>query len=99
VYDNEGQFCFQFDFHTGDYDKDEEAQQKIVDILNDKITEKITAKMEIINGYQIYVNDNPFITIRGWGHLTGIGALHLDHDVAMKIQDDFALWIVNKLKK
>ena len=84
-----------FDFDSCPY----EIKREVIDILNDKTDKKITAKMEIINGYQIYVNDNPFITIRGWGHLTGIGALHLDHDVAMKIQDDFALWIVNKLKK
>ena len=45
------------------------------------------------------MEDNPFIMIRGWGHLTGMCALHLDHDVARKIQDDFAKWIVDKLKK
>lgn len=99
VYDSAGDFCFQFTFKTGDYDKDEEIQQKIIDILNDKIDKRITSKLEIVDGYKIYAWDNPFIMVRGWGHLTGLSALHLDHDVAKKIQDDFAMWILNKLTK
>ena len=45
------------------------------------------------------MEDKPFIMIRGWGRLTGMCAFHLDHDVARKIQDDFAEWILNKLTK
>ena len=99
VYDARGNFCFQFDFNSGDYKKDEEVQQKIIDILNDKTDKKIVKKLEIVDGYKIYMEDKPFITIRGWGRLTGMCAFHLDHDVARKIQDDFAKWIVDKLTK
>lgn len=99
AYDAQGDFCFQFTFDTGDYEKDEKVQQKIIDILNDKTDKKIIKKLKIVDGYKIYMEDNPFIMIRGWGHLTGIGGLHLDHELAMKIQDDFALWILNKLTK
>lgn len=45
------------------------------------------------------MEDKPFIMIRGWGRLTSIFGFHLDHDVARKIQDDFAEWILNKLTK
>lgn len=101
VYDAEGDFCFRFTFESGDYDKDEEKQQTIIDILNDKTNRKLTNKLEIVDGYKIYMDGSPFIMIRGWGRLTGLGAggLWLDHDVARKIQDDFAKWIVDKLKK
>lgn len=37
--------------------------------------------------------------IRGWGHLTGCGALNLPDHEAAKIQDDFGEWIVKKLKQ
>lgn len=99
VYDARGNFCFQFDFSSGDYKKDEEVQQKIIDILNDKTDKKIIKKLKIVDGYKIYMEDKPFIMIRGWGRLTGMCAFHLDHDVARKIQDNFAIWILNKLTK
>lgn len=37
--------------------------------------------------------------IRGWGHLTGCGALNLPPEEAIEIQDDFGEWIVKKLKQ
>ena len=39
----------------------------------------------------------PVMMIRGWGHLTGCGALNLPDDVAAKIQDDFGNFIVETL--
>lgn len=101
VYDARGNFCFQFDFSSGDYKKDEEVQQKIIDILNDKTDKKIIKKLKIVDGYKIYMDGNPFITVRWWGYLTGhgAGALWLDHNLAKEIQDDFAIWIVDKLTK
>ena len=37
--------------------------------------------------------------IRGWGHLTGTGGLHLSESAAAKIQDDFGQYIVETLNK
>lgn len=37
--------------------------------------------------------------IRGWGHLTGTGGLHLKDEDAAKIQDDFGQYIVETLNK
>ena len=36
-------------------------------------------------------------TIRGWGHLTSPGGLHLTGNEAAKIQDDFATYILERL--
>ena len=100
VYGNEDQFCFMFDFDSWNYEKDIGIKREVIDILNDKTDKKITAKLEIVDGYKIYMNDKPFITIRGWGYLTECGGgLCLDPDVAKKIQDDFVKWIVDKLTK
>lgn len=37
--------------------------------------------------------------IRGWGHLTGTGGLHLKDEDAAKIQDAFGQYIVETLNK
>lgn len=39
------------------------------------------------------------ILIRGWGHLTGTGGLHLPEKEATKIQDNFGNWIAETLNK
>ena len=36
-------------------------------------------------------------TIRGWGHLTSPGGLHLTGNEAAKIQDDFGAYILERL--
>ncbi len=43
------------------------------------------------------LNGKPFMCIRGWGHLTGIGGLNLDAEIAEQIQDDLAKYILEKL--
>lgn len=47
----------------------------------------------------VSINRANIIRIRGWGHLTGCGALNLPSEKAAKIQDDFGEWIVKKLKQ
>jgi len=37
--------------------------------------------------------------IRGWGHLTGIGGLHLPQEEAARLQDEFEQYIVETLNK
>ena len=41
--------------------------------------------------------DDPFILIRGWGNLTGVGAHNLPAKEAAKIQDNLRDWIMWKL--
>ena len=41
---------------------------------------------------------NPILLMRGWGYLTGTGALHLKPEQARKIQLDFMKWAVRKFK-
>jgi len=40
-----------------------------------------------------------FICIRGWGYLTGTGGLKLSSDVAIRMQDEFANYIIEMLTK
>ncbi|MCK9416529.1 hypothetical protein M0Q97_07730 [Candidatus Dojkabacteria bacterium] len=81
----------------------EESQQKIVELLNNP-TIKFEPKTHLNLRFDednaiIYQDDKEFIIIRGWGHLTGCGALNLDGQTATKIQNEFAYYIVETLNK
>lgn len=39
------------------------------------------------------------LLVRGWGHLVGLGALHLPEEEAARIQDEFLEYCVNQLNK
>ena len=41
--------------------------------------------------------EHKILRVRGWGMLTGVGGYHLDANVAVKIQDEFAEYCVNRL--
>jgi len=45
----------------------------------------------------ILYNHQEILLIRGWGRLTGRGGLNLPEEEAIKIQDDFAEWIIETL--
>lgn len=50
------------------------------------------------DGY-VSIDGINIMVLRGWGHLTGRGALNLSPEEAIEIQDDFGEWIVKKLKQ
>jgi len=41
----------------------------------------------------------PFLMVRGWGHLVGVGGLHLSTDEAIQTQKDFFDFVTKKLKR
>lgn len=91
-------FALPFLYPNG-YTISEENQQKVVDCINGKIIlSKDITDFSILNG-TIYYKDKVFIVTRGWGYLTGTGGLHLKEEDAIKIQDDFAAYIVEQLTK
>lgn len=99
-----------FDFSNSFYDKDsfmitESSQEKIIKVINGASAEIQTdLKLDYsANEAIIYTRANgrkqQFIVIRGWGHLIGTGGLNLPEEDAIKIQDDFAAYIIEKLSK
>ena len=40
---------------------------------------------------------SPVLMVRGWGHLTGSGAMRLDSDTAKRLQGELIDYCVNKL--
>lgn len=95
VYDKNSNFIFQFEFRNKD------VEDTVIAILNEELLEYKKQEISHENG-EIYVTvageKKPFILIRGWGNLTGVGAYNLDSKYAAKIQDTLAEYIVEKLK-
>lgn len=83
---------------VGYRDSDFVYLQKLLDIINGDTNEVVKDAEYIVDEGHIRVDGEPVFLLRGWGHLTGVGALNLDSKTAAKIQDDFAEWVVNKLK-
>lgn len=77
----------------------EELAKQIVETLNgsDDYTFDFSWSIDPEDPTIIKMDDEPCMCIRGWGELTGTGALHLPSDQAAKIQDDFRDYIINRL--
>ena len=78
--------------------KDLESVRKLIDILNGDSDKKVMNQVSYKGG-RIIIDGIPVFLIRGWGQLTGCGALNLPYTQAKEIQDDFGKWIVKRLKK
>lgn len=112
VYDAKDNFVFQFETKYNRngtstveggrqiLDKPRQQQVDVIFSLNSldpdpmKCLSLATPSVDVI---QIYNDGEPFITIRGWGNLTGIGGYNFSNEKAMKIQDDFKVWLMYRL--
>lgn len=83
--------------NASDYDNSDEMMNKLADILNGKRT-PVGSKEYTYSAPEILLDGKPLFVVRGWGHLTGQGALNLDRKMAADIQDKFAQWVISKLK-
>lgn len=75
----------------------EEIITELLAIINGESNKKVHQDVTYDDGF-IKIAGCPIFLLRGWGHLTGCGALNLPAEKAAKIQDDFGNWVVNKLK-
>lgn len=82
--------------------------------IDDRDLTEIYEIVNAINGYgpgtfnaSINPNHNDIIQIdgidklliRGWGNLTGQGSYNLSNEDAIRVQNDFAKWIVEQLRR
>ena len=92
IYDQKGNFVFQFLIDN------EEMEKKLLDVINGK---KNLTNLDLVfkheKGLIVDKTGNEVILIRGWGNLTGIGAMNLSVEEASNIQDTFANFIVERL--
>ena len=92
IYDKKGNFVFQFLIDN------EEMEKKLLDVINGK---KNLTNLDLVfkheQGQVVDKSGLPIILIRGWGNLTGTGAMNLSVEEASNIQDTFADFIVERL--
>lgn len=83
-------------------------------LYKDEDTSEIIAIVDAINGYGpgcfnasinpehndvIQIDGVDKLLIRGWGNLTAPGCHNLNNEEAIKVQDNFAKWIVEQLRR
>jgi hypothetical protein len=74
-------------------------QQKVVDLINGKYKDSSDKSFTYDKEQGVILCEGKeFIIIRGWGYLTGGGGLSLEAEKASKIQDDFAEFIISRIK-
>lgn len=73
-------------------------KNRIIDLLNGEDEAVPFLRVEIDNDY-IVINGSPALLVRGWGRLTGCGALRLEASKAKAIQKEFLEWTLQQLKK
>jgi len=78
--------------------KAQDELANIIKLLNGEGGEKYDKKDVVVDKAELYIKGN-FILVRGWGELTGVGALALPIDKASKIQNGFIDWIVKTITK
>ena len=89
IFDSNNQVMFDI------LDDNEQKIDMIIDCLNDKSEYKFANAS--INGENIDIDNKPTLSVRGWGYLTGTGALGLSNEDAIEIQKNMLEFIKNKL--
>lgn len=95
-------YCENSNIHAFDFvNITETKKRKIINILNGgrETLKKFNPNL-LKNTYDSFITykGERFISIRGWGKLTGVGGCNLEEEIACKVQDDFADWIIQKIK-
>lgn len=94
VYDSDWNMVFTTDFH----DDDIHVANNIAALLNDDPSATKMHNLEVKQGCDLYQDGKLLGFFRGWGHLTGCGALNLPVKRATEIQDEFIKWCLTKLQ-
>lgn len=72
--------------------------KRVCKVLNGEIKADFPHKFEVAKDRTaILYNGELVFFVRGWGHLTGCGALNLNPKLAANIQDDFIAHVVKTL--
>ena len=69
--------------------------QRTCDILNGNVEPSNAVELSY-DAPTILLKGEPFLVVRGWGRLKSDG---VSPDDAIKIQDEFAAWVIDKLTK
>jgi len=82
---------------TFNFGMNKDDKSKIIDIING--IDDNTIKDINFKGCDFYQDKEYIFCVRGWGYLTGCGALNYSEEKAIKIQDNFIKYINDRLDK
>lgn len=74
-------------------------REKFVRIVNGADEKMETQVKFTYKDGTIYYDDLALIWIRGWGHLIGVGGMHLSPKTAERLQDEFGNFIIERITK
>ena len=72
---------------------------EIVNATNGYRPGKFNASINPNHNDIIQIDGIDKLLIRGWGNLTGQGSYNLSNEDAIRVQNDFAKWIVEQLRR
>lgn len=79
-----------------EWECDDVMVQYIVDVVNGKKESDFVPEWTA-DGCEVRFEGKYAFLVRGWGYLTGCGALNLSAELAVKIQDGFVKYIIDRL--
>ena len=72
---------------------------EIVNAINGYGPGKFNASINPNHNDIIQIDGVDKVLIRGWGNLTGQGSHNISNEDAIRVQNDFAKWIVEQLRR
>ena len=90
-FDKDINLVLDFEFYT-----DKDVALNIIKIINSGVRTRVAGLSN--TDTKFYLNDELIFTVRGWGHLIGIGGLNLGPEIAIRIRNEFIDYINSVLK-
>lgn len=80
-----------------DFDVDMKVREEIIATINGERESSTKERWRVRNDIDFFLDGVYMFCVRGWGHLTGTGAMHLPEESAARIQDEFVNYILSKI--
>lgn len=90
----DGTMALDFEFDVPGW---EEIREDVIAVINGKKESSTKGKWYVANAIDFFLDGVYMFCVRGWGHLTGTGAMRLSEESASRIQDEFVKYILSRL--
>ena len=80
-----------------DFDVEMKVREEIIATINGEKESSTKGKWYVANAIDFFLDGVYMFCVRGWGHLTGTGAMHLPEESAARIQDEFVKYIISRI--
>ena len=74
-----------------------EIRKDVISAINGEKESETKGRWFRTNHIDFFLDGKYIFRIRGWGHLTGTGAMHLPETSAARIQDEFSDYVFSRI--